>query len=129
VPPPLAEYDQKRDFGRTPEPPGEERPRAAGGGPDGPLTFVVQKHAARRLHYDFRLEWDGVMPSWAIPKGPSARIGDRHLAVHVEDHPLDYQTFEGVIPKGEYGGGEVIVWDSGTYSPARAARSLRRPWG
>ena len=109
----LEEYDRKRDFERTPEPPGEPRSPDPGAA----LTFVVQKHAARRLHYDFRLEWDGVMPSWAIPKGPSARIGDRHLAVHVEDHPLDYQTFEGYIPKGEYGGGEVIVWDCGTYSP------------
>jgi bifunctional non-homologous end joining protein LigD len=112
--PPLAEYDQKRDFTRTPEPPGA--PRAGAGA----LTFVVQKHAATRLHYDVRLEWDGVMASWAVPKGPSSRIGDRHLAVHVEDHPLDYASFEGVIPKGEYGGGQVIVWDAGTYSPDEA---------
>jgi bifunctional non-homologous end joining protein LigD len=109
---PLEEYDRKRDFGKTPEPAGVARPREAG-----PLTFVVQKHAARRLHYDLRLEWDGVMPSWAVPKGPSVRPADKHLAVHVEDHPLDYATFEGVIPKGEYGGGQVIVWDDGTYSP------------
>ena len=112
APPPLEEYDRKRDFGKTPEPAGIPRPRSAG-----PLTFVVQKHAARRLHYDVRLEWDGVMPSWAVPKGPSSRPADRHLAVHVEDHPLDYATFEGVIPRGEYGGGQVIVWDDGTYSP------------
>ena len=109
---PFEEYDRKRDFGKTPEPAGIARPRE-----EGPLTFVVQKHAARRLHYDLRLEWDGVMPSWAVPKGPSVRPGDRHLAVHVEDHPLDYATFEGIIPKGEYGGGRVIVWDDGTYSP------------
>ncbi|MFN8584539.1 MAG: non-homologous end-joining DNA ligase [Dehalococcoidia bacterium] len=110
--PPLEEYDRKRDFEKTPEPPGVARPRAAGA-----LTFVVQKHAARRLHYDLRLEWDGVMPSWAVPKGPSLNPADKHLAVHVEDHPLDYATFEGVIPRGEYGGGQVIVWDDGTYSP------------
>jgi bifunctional non-homologous end joining protein LigD len=109
---PLAEYDRKRDFERTPEPPGIPRSEAQGA-----LTFVVQKHAATRLHYDVRLEWDGVMPSWAVPKGPSSRIGEKRLAVHVEDHPLDYASFEGYIPKGAYGGGEVIVWDAGTYSP------------
>jgi bifunctional non-homologous end joining protein LigD len=115
---PLAEYDEKRDFTRTPEPPGT--PRTG----EGPLTFVVQKHRATRLHYDVRLEWDGVMPSWAVPKGPSSRIGDRHLAVHVEDHPLDYASFEGRIPKGEYGAGEVIVWDAGTYSPDEGGLSF-----
>ena len=109
---PLEEYDRRRDFEKTPEPVGIARPRE-----EGPLTFVVQKHAATRLHYDLRLEWDGVMPSWAVPKGPSVRTADKHLAVHVEDHPLDYATFEGVIPRGEYGGGQVIVWDDGTYSP------------
>jgi bifunctional non-homologous end joining protein LigD len=82
-----------------------------------PLTFVVHKHRARRLHYDLRLEWDGTMPSWAVPRGPSTRPADRHLAVHVEDHPLSYATFEGLIPAGQYGAGEVIVWDNGTYSP------------
>ena len=105
-------YEEKRDFSRTPEPP----PRQQTGGA-GPLTFTVQKHSARRLHYDFRLEVDGVLKSWAVPAGPSADSRVRRLAVMVEDHPLDYASFEGVIPEGEYGGGQVIVWDRGTYSP------------
>ena len=109
---PLEEYRAKRDFGKTDEPaPGPEHART------GPLTFVVQKHAARRLHYDFRLEVDGVLKSWPIPNGPSYTHGERRLAVMTEDHPLEYATFEGVIPKGEYGGGEVIVWDRGIYAP------------
>ncbi len=108
----LDTYSRKRDFGRTSEP-GVEIPEPA----DGPLTFVMQRHAARRLHYDLRLELDGVMLSWAIPRGPSAEPGERRLAARVEDHPLDYARFEGVIPPGEYGAGEVIVWDRGTYSP------------
>jgi bifunctional non-homologous end joining protein LigD len=91
--------------------PGDGQPRT------GLLTFVVQKHAARRLHYDFRLEVDGVLKSWPIPNGPSYKHGERRLAVMTEDHPLDYATFEGVIPKGEYGGGQVIVWDAGIYAP------------
>jgi bifunctional non-homologous end joining protein LigD len=108
----LEQYRAKRDFSRTAEP-----PPAAVAPRTGPLTFVVQKHAARRLHYDFRLEVDGVLKSWPIPNGPSYTHGERRLAVMTEDHPLDYATFEGVIPKGEYGGGQVIVWDAGIYAP------------
>jgi bifunctional non-homologous end joining protein LigD len=107
----LEKYREKRDFERTPEPPPGPAPDA------GPLIFVIQKHAATRLHYDFRLEWDGVLKSWPIPKGPSLNPKDKRLAVMVEDHPFDYASFEGVIPKGEYGGGQVIVWDTGDYSP------------
>lgn len=109
---PQKTYVGKRDFTKTPEPSGLEGALAAG-----PLRFCVQKHAARRLHYDLRLEIDGVLVSWAVPKGPSLNPKDKHMAVHVEDHPLSYASFEGQIPKGEYGGGEVIVWDEGVYSP------------
>src|SRR5579871_824190 len=108
----LKKYAEKRDFTKTSEPAGR-----SGGDRSGPLTFCVQMHNARRLHYDVRLELDGALLSWAVPKGPSYNPNDKHLAVHVEDHPLDYATFEGSIPKGEYGGGEVIVWDEGVYSP------------
>ncbi|MGE3960782.1 MAG: non-homologous end-joining DNA ligase [Dehalococcoidia bacterium] len=111
----LAQYGSMRDFERTPEPSGAASRDE--GDPRAPLTFVVQKHRATRLHYDLRLEVDGVMPSWPVPKGPAAINGERRLAVMTEPHPMDYAVFEGLIPKGEYGAGEVIVWDRGTFSP------------
>jgi bifunctional non-homologous end joining protein LigD len=104
----LDEYERKRNSGRTPEPFG-------GAGASGRPLFVVQRHAARRLHYDFRLERDGALASWAVPKGVPLETGERHLAVHVEDHPLDYATFEGEIPAGQYGAGTVEIWDTGHY--------------
>jgi bifunctional non-homologous end joining protein LigD len=111
----LAPYRRKRDFARTPEPSGAQS--SGSKIPAGERRFVVQRHRARNLHYDFRLEMDGVLVSWAIPKGPSQDAGVRRAAFHVEDHPLEYFDFEGVIPRGEYGGGDVIVWDAGTWDP------------
>src|SRR5438105_10761639 len=108
----LKEYKRKREFRRTPEPKGgKRRPKQVRGA----CRFVIQKHAASRLHYDFRLQMEGVLKSWALPKGLPWQQGEKHLAVEVEDHPIEYETFEGVIPEGNYGGGSVMVWDRGAY--------------
>ena len=113
-PDPLAEYNAKRDFSKTEEPPGT-LDRLSWGRGNG---FMVQKHDATRLHWDLRLELDGTLKSWAVPNGPSLNPDDKRLAVRTEDHPLSYATFEGTIPKGEYGGGTVMMWDRGTWTPA-----------
>jgi bifunctional non-homologous end joining protein LigD len=119
----LARYRAKRDFTRTAEPSGSAPARRSRA-----LRFVIQKHAASHLHFDWRLELDGVMKSWAVPKGPSVVPGVRRLAMEVEDHPISYNTFEGTIPKGEYGGGTVMLWDRGSYEATDGGgeASLRR---
>jgi bifunctional non-homologous end joining protein LigD len=111
VPDRLKAYRSKRNFKRTAEPAGKRWKSGK------KLSYFVQKHAAQQLHFDFRLEWNGALMSWAVPKGPSEKPGDKRLAVHVEDHPIEYGTFEGTIPKGEYGGGTVLLWDRGTWEP------------
>src|SRR3954467_7621188 len=108
----LAEYVAKRKFEATPEPAPAPLPKRKG-----PLLFVIQQHAARRMHYDVRLECHGVLKSWAVPKGPSLDPSEKRLAAQTEDHPFDYASFEGVIPAGQYGAGQMIVWDCGVYSP------------
>ncbi|RJP16044.1 MAG: DNA ligase [Candidatus Abyssobacteria bacterium SURF_5] len=113
---PLDEYKKKRDLRKTSEPAGKKKKRS-----EQPI-FVIQKHAATRLHYDFRIEVDGVLKSWAIPKGPSLIPKEKRLAVPTEDHPMDYADFEGVIPEEEYGGGTVMVWDRGTYRNMKEER-------
>src|SRR3954469_8331148 len=121
--PTLAKYRQMRDFERTREPRGDSV-RSKRLAPAAALSFVVQKHAARNLHYDFRLELDGVLLSWSVPKGPSLDPAQKRLAGHVEDHPRHHGRVEGLVPKGEYGGGNVLLWDRGTWEPEGNARAM-----
>ena len=122
----LARYRSMRDFGVTKEPSGDslsKKTTAPG------LPFCVQKHAASHLHYDFRLGWNGVLKSWAVAKGPSYYTGDKRLAVQVEDHPMEYGGFEGIIPAGQYGGGTVMLWDQGTWEPQHGHTDLAQEIG